>query len=589
MSPVWKRGIALILLLVMASGCLPPAASPAPTLSPTVTPPPTATPRPTPTPRPTATPTPAPTVSLGFLLTPTATPTATTETEALLQPTPPPHPGGWMLPEPIVPEPWGVNIHFTRPSPQEMASLADLGVRFVRMDLFWHEVERERGQYDFSAYDALVQTMTEHGIRLILILDYGNDLYGGGDAAHATPEGRAAFARFAARAAAHYRDAGIIWEIWNEPNLDKFWHGTPDAQAYAAVAAEVIAAIRRVDPTAWVVGPATSGFPWDYLEALGEAGVLGRLDAVTVHPYRFGPPESAWADYVRLRRMLWQLDERRDLPIISSEWGYASVEGGLSEVEQAAYLTRQWLFHFTVDVPLSIWYDWRNDGDDPRDMEHNFGMVRSDLDPKVAYEAARGLIAELGGYRYLRRIPLGQEEDYLLLFRRGEALALALWTTGEAHEVMLPLPCPQVEAVGMEGERRLLTPEGSAFVVRAEGRPLLFHLCEEERAATWGMWSPERTLLPAEVGREGRVLIEVENPFYEPVDGYFTLTVGDEVLGEAEVQVPPGEQVKVSLPFTLTEALAGEATALPALLRFESFGGGPMQGARLWLLPLPSR
>ncbi len=568
---------------------MPPAPSPTPTLPPTATLAPTASPLPTMTPSPSATLTPAPTVSLGFLLTPTATPTATITAEALLRPTPPPRPGGWMLPEPVVPEPWGVNIHFTHPSPPEVAMLADLGVRFVRMDLFWHEVEREPGRYDFSDYDALVQALDEHGIRLIFILDYGNDLYGGGGAAHATAEGRAAFARFAAKAAAHYRDAGIIWEIWNEPNLDKFWHGTPDAQAYAAVAAEVIAAIRRVDPTAWVVGPATSGFPWDYLEALGEAGVLGRLDAVTVHPYRFEPPESAWEDYVRLRRLLWQLDDRRDLPIISSEWGYASVEGGLSETEQAAYLVRQWLFHFTVDVPLSIWYDWRNDGDDPRNMEHNFGLVRSDLSPKVGYEAARGLITGLTGYRYLRRVPLGREEDYLLLFRRGEAMSLVLWTTAAPHEVMFSLPCAAVEAVSMQGERRLLMPEGGSFVVEVEEAPLRLTLCDGEVTATWGMWSPERSLVPAEVGEEGRVLVEVENPFYEPIDGYFTLVVGDAVLGEAEVQVPPGERLKVSLPFTVTEALAGETAALPATLRFESFGGGPMQNARLWLLPLPPR
>ncbi len=55
-------------------------------------------------------------------------------------------------------------------------------------------------------------------IRIVFILDYGNDLYGGGNAHH-FDAGRAAFARFAAAAARHYRGKGIIWEIWNEPNL----------------------------------------------------------------------------------------------------------------------------------------------------------------------------------------------------------------------------------------------------------------------------------------------------------------------------------------------------------------------------------
>ncbi len=584
--PMVRRGRFRLLLLAAAlllSGCLPstPPPLPTPTPSPSPTPVPTASPLPTPTPPPS--PTPAPTVSLGFLLTPTASPAPTPQGGLLHPPPSAAHPGAWMLTEPIVPEPWGVNIHFTQPSSREMAMLSDLGVRFVRMDLFWHEVEREPGQYDFSAYDALVQTMAERGIRLILILDYGNDLYGGGDAAHASPEGRAAFARFAAAAARRYRDAGIIWEIWNEPNLDKFWHGKPDAQAYAAVAAEVVAAIRRVDPTAWIVGPATSGFPWDYLQALGEAGVLERLDAVTVHPYRPEAPESVWEDVVRLRRMLWGLDDRRDLPIISSEWGYASVEGGLSEEEQAAYLTRQWLFHFTVDVPLSVWYDWRNDGDDPRDMEHNFGLVRSDLEPKQAYIAARQLVESLSGYRYLRRIPLGRETDYLLLFRRGEKAALVLWTTEEAHEVTLSLPCPQIDVVEMEGESAALQSDDGLFVLRAEPSPRYFFLCTSEETAMLALWSPVRNLVPVPGGAEGRVLIEAENPFFEPLDAYFTLQMGAQQLGVAEVQIPPGEMVKVSLPFTLTTE--EEPLAFPALLRFDAPKGTPLNSARLWLLP----
>ncbi len=480
-----------------------------------------------------------------------------------------------------MPEPWGVNIHFTRPSPAELEALTALGVRFVRMDLFWHEVERERGHYDFSAYDALVQTMQAHGMRLILILDYGNDLYGGGDAVHASAEGRAAFARFAAKAAERYRGQGIIWEIWNEPNLDKFWHGAPDAQAYAAVASEVVTAIRRVDPTAWIVGPATSGFPWNYLEALGKAGVLARLDAVTVHPYRPSPPESVLEDDLRLRRLLRRLDERRALPIISSEWGYATVEGGLDEKEQAAWLTRQWLFHFTVDVPLSIWYDWRNDGDDPHDMEHNFGLVRSDLTPKASYTAAQVLIETLNGYRYLRRIPLGKDEDYFLLFRRGESLAAALWTTDETHEVMVPLPCTEVESVAMDGGRTRLEPQGSLFVIELRAEPRYLLLCENDRTAALGLWHPQNNLIAIDDAGTARLLIEVANPFYEPIDGYFTLTAGDEQLGEAEAQVPPGEVIKVSLPFTLTESAE---EAVPALLQWETWGRDPLQTATLWLI-----
>jgi polysaccharide biosynthesis protein PslG len=44
-------------------------------------------------------------------------------------------------------------------------------------------------------------------------------------------------------------------------------------------------------------------------------------------------------------------------------------------------------------IPLSIWYDWKNDGRDPDDGEQNFGTVTDDLQPKPAYA---GISVELG-------------------------------------------------------------------------------------------------------------------------------------------------------------------------------------------------
>jgi len=59
------------------------------------------------------------------------------------------------LPGLVVPEGLGVNIHFTDPKPGEMDMLSQGGFRWVRMDFAWDATERERGRYDFSAYDRL--------------------------------------------------------------------------------------------------------------------------------------------------------------------------------------------------------------------------------------------------------------------------------------------------------------------------------------------------------------------------------------------------------------------------------------------------
>src|SRR5688572_23759417 len=60
------------------------------------------------------------------------------------------------MPEPVIPAALGVNIHFTGEPKADLDLLRSGGFRWARMDLFWEQVERRRGVYDFSAYDTLV-------------------------------------------------------------------------------------------------------------------------------------------------------------------------------------------------------------------------------------------------------------------------------------------------------------------------------------------------------------------------------------------------------------------------------------------------
>ncbi|MHC5055454.1 MAG: cellulase family glycosylhydrolase [Planctomycetota bacterium] len=201
------------------------------------------------------------------------------------------------LPELVVPEGLGTNIHFTGAPARDLDMLRDGGFRFIRMDFVWSRVERERGRYDFKPYDELTDGLEQRGIRALYILDYSNKLYET-DRSVRTPEGRAAFARFAAAAAARYRGRRILWELWNEPNHHAFWLPRPDVEQYMALAREVLPAIRKADPDATIVAPATSGLPLEFLGGCFERGLLDMVDAVTVHPYRQSPPETALTDYL---------------------------------------------------------------------------------------------------------------------------------------------------------------------------------------------------------------------------------------------------------------------------------------------------
>ena len=99
------------------------------------------------------------------------------------------------------------------------------------------------------------------------------------------------------------------------------------------------------------------------------------------------------------------------------------------------------------DVILSIWYDWHEDGTDPKEPEHHFGTVTNEYhagrdpvyDPKPSYVAAKTLTTFLNGATFSKRLALGRPDDYALLFTQGNNVKLAVWTTGrEPHAATIP-------------------------------------------------------------------------------------------------------------------------------------------------------
>ncbi len=136
-----------------------------------------------------------------------------------------------------------------------------------------------------------------------------------------------------------------------------------------------------------------------------------------------------------------------EIPVISSEWGYSSGWRGMSVEKHGALLAREMLTNIANNIPISIWYDWRDDGVDPNEPEHHFGLVRSAyqdgrdqvFEPKPAYLAAKTLTGFLDGYAYQRRLAVGSDSDYILVFSKGDELRLAAWTTSaSAHRVVVP-------------------------------------------------------------------------------------------------------------------------------------------------------
>ena len=402
------------------------------------------------------------------------------------------------LPKLILPAGVGVNIHFTRGRERDLEMIAAGGFKFIRMDFTWESIERKKGIYDWSAYDELTKNLERRGLRAYYILDYSNPLYEEtivakdpiygrekkGVASPQHPESVAAFARWAAAAAKHFQGRHVVWEIWNEPNIS-FWKPAPDANQYATLALATLKAIRAADPQATIFAPGSSGLPWPFLESLFKSGALEFLDGVSVHPYRSPkqPPETAAKDYQRLRELIGRyMPPRRREPvaIVSGEWGYATDVKGVSLETQAQFIVRQQLANLMSGVPISIWYDWKNDGNDSNDKEHNFGTVSPDLTPKPAYVAIKTLTHELAGFVIRNRLPAEGTNDFVLVLTNaaGET-RLAAWTLGESHAINLPLPAAaarEISVVDGSGRAGAVETKDGSVTLSISGMPRYVNL-----------------------------------------------------------------------------------------------------------------
>ncbi len=356
------------------------------------------------------------------------------------------------LPQPGVPQSLGVNIHFTQPGPGEMKLLAQEGFKWIRMDFSWGGTEQVKGVYNFSPYDVLMKYLDRYHIRPIFILDYGNDLYQKGSPT--TPDSRNAFCSWVAAAMKHFKGQGIVWEMWNEPNGD-FWLPHPDVQQYASIALQVGRTIRKVAPEEWFVGPATSGMDLKFMESCFQRGLLKYWDAVSFHPYRDSSPETAAADFRNVRALIARYAPRgKHIPLISSEWGYSELYPGLSVARQARWAVREMLSNMASHIRFSIWYDWHDDGTNPKDPEAHFGTVYYDYRKKPAYIAMQTLAQTLHGYNFNKRLILSSTKDYCLLFSNGKNEKLAVWSTDSSpHQVTIPMSKGDVTIVSMLGDK----------------------------------------------------------------------------------------------------------------------------------------
>jgi hypothetical protein len=352
----------------------------------------------------------------------------------------------------------GVGTHFGQNRgdvDRSFQLMRDAGIVAFRDELYWSLLEKTPGVFALTGETARVATALDGaltaGFEPVLILNYGNGLYGGGfplnDAA------RNAFAAYARFAAARYRGKVRHYEIWNE------WNGgmgqsnpTADmksAEAYLPLLRATHTAVKAADPGAIVIGGAVDGnVAWT--ERLVELGGMQHMDVLSIHPYMFhagkdGTPENLVRYLADLGRRLAAKNAGAVPPLYITEtgWPTAPVTGGVTAATAADYLVRAYFGVRTLPFVRGMWwYELQNSGTDPRDIQHNFGLTDANLEPKPAYHAMR-LVAPLVARSVSgERLPAPGGEWVVRLRLADGSTVLALWAPGAAKQVELAVRLP---------------------------------------------------------------------------------------------------------------------------------------------------
>ena len=204
----------------------------------------------------------------------------------------------WRNPGIVNPDSWWDPARGAGYMNHEMPLLRQLNPWTVRMEFPWWWIQRRgRGTFDWATADAIVNAAVSNGIQLVPVLVYSPDWSSGGQnppttcatgqnlaTAPSTPPSAADFGAFAGAIASRYRGRVKYWEMWNEPDLAKYFNGTPSQYANA-ILVPGYDAVKLADPSAGVVlgGPATANLGW--LQQVLNAGGRGHFDVMAFHDY----------------------------------------------------------------------------------------------------------------------------------------------------------------------------------------------------------------------------------------------------------------------------------------------------------------
>lgn len=262
---------------------------------------------------------------------------------------------------------------------------SQLGVNLVRVEFPWRFIETGTGVYDWSRADLIVQEAQTYHVALQPVVVWSPAWVGAPTAAPSP----GAFQAFMNALVGRYHASIHYWEMWNEPDLSKYW----DAGERAYVSDILIPGYqgaKAADPSAQVILGGPSWASQDWMNRIYDYGGGDSFDIMAWHAYGDVSTVLSSVDNV-----LPILSDHHQLnkPLWVGEYGLQ--EGSPSSADQSALLTGVLTAHSAIAE--AQWYNLRDED------------AMSCCPPKVEVSGSYGLVENDGvtfkaGFATLQRL-----------------------------------------------------------------------------------------------------------------------------------------------------------------------------------------
>lgn len=230
----------------------------------------------------------------------------------------------------------------------EWDRMASSGVEAVRTAFYWYSLQPNGPEaFDFSVKDQLVLAAARRGLGVLPVV-HGTPAWAAlnpGDPA-SPPRDNADLARLLTALVGRYGPDGSLWaehpevarqpirawQIWNEPNLTRYWNVAPWVTSYVAALKVAHRTLKAADPGSKTVLAGLPNESWKALQAIYDAGGRRSFDIVALHPYTGKVENTVRVVKIVRRAMTRNKDSKLPIWVTELSWpaskGKAKQEGG---------------------------------------------------------------------------------------------------------------------------------------------------------------------------------------------------------------------------------------------------------------------